>query len=580
MKKTLPLLAAVAISATAFAQLPVSTEAENKNVILEEFTGIYCGFCPDGHVKAKAVKDANPDDVFLINIHTGSYANPNGDDPDFRTSFGASIANQSNLTGYPAGTVNRHIFPGTTKTAMSRDDWQSSANSILTQSSYVNVALEGTIDFATRELTVDVELYFTGTAPASVNLNVALTQDHIEGPQSGAANFNSSQILANGKYDHGHMLRHLLTGQWGEVIDTTTMSTTITRQYTYTLPADISDIDLEMGNFEIIAFVAEGNNEIISGNDGPIDYINVPSDNATLADATTLGAACGEAPVTINLRNQGLNDMTSATITYGFDGQTPMTYAWTGLLETFEKESDIVLPAVSTENGAGTLNISITDVNAATDLDPTDNDFTTFVDFYNFDGTSFELTVVQDRYGDEITWKVVDETTGQTVANGGPYAKLTANGTVTHTHQITLSNLGCHTIKVSDSFGDGFNAGFGAGSYSIKNSQGVEVFSSDAKFAKDEFTPFNLLSMFVGLEEESANAFTVYPNPANNFIIVDNQELSGASINIINTVGQVVKTIVLGDNLKVDVSDLSNGAYFMNITGENTVITKAFSIAK
>ena len=66
------------------AQTFVSTTPENKNVILEEFTGIYCQFCPDGHLIAQNLHNANPNDVFLINIHTGGYSNPNGpNDPDF-----------------------------------------------------------------------------------------------------------------------------------------------------------------------------------------------------------------------------------------------------------------------------------------------------------------------------------------------------------------------------------------------------------------------------------------------------------------------------------------------------------------
>ena len=35
----------------------VSTTPENKNVVLEEFTGIYCGFCPDGHVIGQGIHD-------------------------------------------------------------------------------------------------------------------------------------------------------------------------------------------------------------------------------------------------------------------------------------------------------------------------------------------------------------------------------------------------------------------------------------------------------------------------------------------------------------------------------------------
>ena len=58
-----------------FAQTNVSTTPENKNVVLEEFTGISCPYCPDGHVVHRGLKDNNPGDVMLINIHTGSFAN-------------------------------------------------------------------------------------------------------------------------------------------------------------------------------------------------------------------------------------------------------------------------------------------------------------------------------------------------------------------------------------------------------------------------------------------------------------------------------------------------------------------------
>ena len=113
-----------------FGQITLDTIPQNKNVILEEFTGIYCGFCPDGHVIGQGLHDANPNDVFLINIHTGGYSNPNGpSDPDFNCLYGAAIGSASGLAGYPAGTVNRATFngiapqgsPGTT--ALSRGDW-------------------------------------------------------------------------------------------------------------------------------------------------------------------------------------------------------------------------------------------------------------------------------------------------------------------------------------------------------------------------------------------------------------------------------------------------------------------------
>mgnify|MGYP002528049557 CR=1 FL=1 len=78
-----------------------------KNVVLEEFTGLHCVYCPDGHVIAQSIYNAYPQRVSLINVHVGSYAQPSFGEPDFRTVFGSSLSAQSNLSGYPAGTINK-----------------------------------------------------------------------------------------------------------------------------------------------------------------------------------------------------------------------------------------------------------------------------------------------------------------------------------------------------------------------------------------------------------------------------------------------------------------------------------------
>ncbi|MEK9601231.1 MAG: hypothetical protein VW147_05270, partial [Bacteroidota bacterium] len=48
---------------SSIAQNWVSTTPENKKVILEELTGVNCTYCPDGHKRANAIKDNNPDNV-------------------------------------------------------------------------------------------------------------------------------------------------------------------------------------------------------------------------------------------------------------------------------------------------------------------------------------------------------------------------------------------------------------------------------------------------------------------------------------------------------------------------------------
>src|SRR5690554_280366 len=373
MKQKILSSVAALFSATAlFAQLPVSHTADNKNVVLEEFTGIYCTFCPDGHKLAQAIKTANPDDVVLINVHVGGYADPNGSDPDFRTPFGTALANQSGLQGYPSGTVNRHVFAGGV-TALNRGDWAGRSSTILGQASYANVALEASIDLSTRELIVDVEVYYTGTGSASNKLNVALLQNGIEGPQTGMS-ANPSQILPNGKYEHNHMLRHLLTGQWGETITTTTSGTLIQRQYIYTIPADLNSVAYELGNLEIVAFLAEGNQEIVTGAEGPISYIVPPGYTIVdLAAATSMqnpSNYCDNAVTPqVTITNADTATVSSYVASYTLNGGTPVTETVTTPLAGGATETvtfpNITLPAgenkivysVSLESGSSYIEL-------------------------------------------------------------------------------------------------------------------------------------------------------------------------------------------------------------------------------
>ena len=244
-----------------FAQTLVTTEVENKNVVLEEYTGIHCTYCPDGHAIAQALTDENSGRVVLINVHVGNYAVPGAGEPDFRTEFGDALVNLANISGYPAGSVNRHIFPDLSSsggTGMGRSAWTPAASEIFPEESPVNVGAATNYNADTRELTVTVELYYTSSSPETSNyINVALLQSGIIGPQTGGG--------MGDNYIHNHMLRHLITGQWGEEITTTTSGTFVEKTYTYTIPENYIDIECIVEDCDVAVFVSEGNEEIYSG---------------------------------------------------------------------------------------------------------------------------------------------------------------------------------------------------------------------------------------------------------------------------------------------------------------------------
>ncbi|MFM8473657.1 MAG: Omp28-related outer membrane protein, partial [Candidatus Kapaibacterium sp.] len=215
-----------------------------------------CGYCPDGHRLANLLRAKYDNEPVLINIHSGSFATPGAGEPDFRTQFGDSLDRQSQLTGYPAGTVNRRVFSGlATIPALSRNQWDAAAVQLMKMTSPVNVGVHSTYDSTTRQLTVEVELFYTSDAPAPTNrLNVVLLENNVIGVQSDYANGNRTD------YRHMHMLRWMLTGQWGEEITTTTKGSLVKRVFTYTVPPAFNAL-----NCDVAAFVAEGKQEIYSG---------------------------------------------------------------------------------------------------------------------------------------------------------------------------------------------------------------------------------------------------------------------------------------------------------------------------
>jgi len=269
------------------AQTLVTTQATNKNAVLEVFTGIHCQYCPQGDVIAETILENNPGRAAVLDIHQGSYASPSAGEPDYRTPFGDAIANQTGLTGYPSGTVNRHVFTGAA-TALDRGDWTPDCNLVMSQTSPVNLGVTSDFNAATRLLTVHVELYYTANSAVASNfINVALIQDHVFGPQTGGG--------AGNNYEHMNMLRYLVTGQWGDEVTTTTQGSLVERTYTYTVPAAYISIPCVAENCRIVAFVTQNHQEILTGDRiNMIGGTNLYIGDISTADSTMrLGAPAG-----------------------------------------------------------------------------------------------------------------------------------------------------------------------------------------------------------------------------------------------------------------------------------------------
>lgn len=268
MKKLaiLPLL--LAVSYTMTAQTIVDTIPHMKNAIIEQFNG--GPWCPDAHRISDSICSKKPMQVFDVRYYEFSSL--------YNTIWGDSISSQASLAYYPMGTINRHLFGNTSEgfgdvpygqpcTSELRGNWARDIDSILSMPSPINIAATASIDETTRQLTVFVEVYYTSSSSSQTNmLNVLLLQNNLLSSWNGATQHYPGMVNDSGEYRHMHVFRNMLTGQWGETINTTTAGTLFSRTYYYTVPDSIEGVPIDnLCDIEVVAFVSEGKQEIISG---------------------------------------------------------------------------------------------------------------------------------------------------------------------------------------------------------------------------------------------------------------------------------------------------------------------------
>lgn len=581
------LLAAVAVSA----QTPqfVSTEPANKNVVIEEYTGINCGYCPDGHKRVREYEAANPGRVFGINIHAGSYAANT-----YTTQWGNALMNQAQVTGFPSGTINRETFTyyddyyGQTVTSMAlgRGQFVSCGNEILAQTSFVNVAAQASIDATTRTMTVNVEAYYTADAETASNkLNVVLVQDSIIGPQSGASG-NPSQVTSDGQYIHMSMLRDMITGQWGDDITAPEGSTVIPagtliqRTYTYNIPGSISNELVKLGHLRLIVFVAKDTKEIYTGSECIPTVTNLPE---LAAMSTTMSAqgqtGCNDlASLSLKVYNYGANAITNMQIAYGSAVTGNQTFDWTGSITT-DEEVFVELPDVAVNVGQNTnVFANIVSING-TPISDEQKTATIKKDApKEGNGDKLKIIIKTDQYAYECSWKLSDGN-GNVLAEEDYYPQ---QAVVRDTVIVPLTETGCYVFEIFDEYGDGGTT------YKIYDGSETRLVNGTGSSYDDyKAIDIKILSL-VGLEEaEGAILQTLaYPNPVNDMLNLEISMLESthANISVVDMLGREVISLgevalATGNNkFEINTSNLSNGAYFVKIISNSGITSKKISV--
>ncbi len=188
-----------------------------RNLLIMEFTGNSCLNCPTGAAVVEEIKeDEAPGRVISVGLHPyGSHftepvatIHTPSRKQDLRCQAATALFDYYQPSGFPAAVFNglKSSLSGST------GDWIQRASEALTANSNISLSASCAYDAETRLLTVDYEMDFLDYVNGKLNVTVWLVENKIMGTQTmpnGRPNMN---------YEHNHVLRASLNGDWGETL--------------------------------------------------------------------------------------------------------------------------------------------------------------------------------------------------------------------------------------------------------------------------------------------------------------------------------------------------------------------------
>ena len=557
------LLTSFAISAQTF----VSTTPGNRNVLIEEYTGVSCQYCPLGHKAIDFTLKSFPGRAFAINIHQGVFAS------QFSTQWGNALANQASVQSYPSSTLNRHAFSGGT---IQIDPGQSypCALQMMDQAAPVNVAATVDIDPVTRLMVVKVEVYYPGNGPGDFNmLNVALVQNNVLGNQTGGSQYYPENMV-NGQYRHMHILRHLLTGQWGDTIHNVSAGSFFTKEYAYVVPQQIGDLAIDnMDNLSVVVFVCQDRKEVLN-----VCEAIRKSDKAYIAYGAEGGYECSfdyhpyvsvvnptDMPVSdLRFEINGTSVVRHKTIApYTSDTVQVVSYSIADMPASHQQYGETVSVRLTgyTTNGSQ-VNVSGNAISV---------DYAN-VDVYTAEGP-LTLSIKYDSYPQEVTFSLAG------LADCQYYYRVTGTSndegkTVNYT--LSPATAGLYRLKLVDVGADGLN-----GTVTVTDAAHNTLFSRSARdlMVWDNYY-FNIttpgtdgpIGTVVGIEEPDTQTaeWNVWPNPVSDVLhISDGPEIR--RVDVLDLSGRVQAT---STGREVNVSALPAGLYILRVVTAEGVMAK------
>lgn len=271
-------------------------------------------------------------------------------------------------------------------------------------------------------------------------------------------------------------------------------------------------------------------------------------------------------PVVV-VRNSGAQTLTSLTIEYGYKGQTPLSFAWTGSLAFMETDT-VTLTGSFFETGTESVFFAqVKNPNSTTDQHML-NDYMETP--FNVPDVITENRVVVElktnNAGWQSSWEVTD-VAGNVVAMRNNMANNSTNRDT-----ISLINGACYVFTLLDAGGNGlsfFAGNEGTGYVRLRKATGAALIKTfNANFGSKIVYPFKV-GEHAGIQtEEGNNGFSIYPNPTTgDFILGTNgREVIAASLYDVRGASyQLMLTDAENNNYSLSTGNIAPGFYFLKI---------------
>lgn len=189
----------------------VLPQPQLRNVLLEEFTGVRCINCPDGHEQIKNILYAHQGRVIAVSLHSEFLGVAYPGQPELRIPEAQDLEELLGpAAAKPMASIDRVLFSGETSILQFIPQWSGRVAERVQVSVLVNVEIENQLfgaDLISR-ITITCLQNLVGT----YRLTVLLTEDSIRAAQLTSSGVDSS-------YVHHHVARAFMTRYNGIPLD-------------------------------------------------------------------------------------------------------------------------------------------------------------------------------------------------------------------------------------------------------------------------------------------------------------------------------------------------------------------------